>query len=91
MDTLDTFWDNITYYKTESVNFLVLMNSATRLLEAFLYLRCDLYTFTFAADFCIGGQRILMWSCFAVVMRGQQGSGVDSACFLDLFGAFVVP
>ena len=30
MDTLYTFWDNITYYKTESVYFLGLMNSATK-------------------------------------------------------------
>ena len=29
-DTLYTFWDNITHYKTESVNFLGLMNSATK-------------------------------------------------------------
>ena len=29
MDTLYTFRDNITHYKTESVNFLGLMNSAT--------------------------------------------------------------
>ena len=30
MDTLYTFWDNITHYKTESVNFLGL-NSATEI------------------------------------------------------------
>ena len=30
MDTLYTFWDNITHYKTESVNVLGLMNSATQ-------------------------------------------------------------
>ena len=30
MDTLYTFWDNITHYKTESVHFLGLLNSATR-------------------------------------------------------------
>ena len=30
MDTLYTFWDNITHYNTESVHFLGLMNSATR-------------------------------------------------------------
>ena len=30
MDTLYTFWDNITHYKTESVHFLGLMNSATK-------------------------------------------------------------
>ena len=30
MDTLYTFWDSITHYKTESVHFLGLMNSATR-------------------------------------------------------------
>ena len=29
MDTLYTFWDNITHYKTKSVDFL-LMNSATK-------------------------------------------------------------
>ena len=29
MDTLYTFWDNITHYKTESVHFWGLMNSAT--------------------------------------------------------------
>ena len=30
MDTLYTFWDNITHYKTESVHFWGLMNSATK-------------------------------------------------------------
>ena len=30
MDTLYTFWDNSTHYKTESVNFLGLMNSTTK-------------------------------------------------------------
>ena len=30
MDTLHTFWDNITNYETESVDFLGLMNSATK-------------------------------------------------------------
>ena len=30
MDTLYTFWDNSTHDKTESVNFLGLMNSATK-------------------------------------------------------------
>ena len=30
MDTLYTSWDNITLYKTESVHFLGLMNSATK-------------------------------------------------------------
>ena len=30
MDTLYTFWDNINHYKTESVHFLGLMNSATK-------------------------------------------------------------
>ena len=30
MDTLYTFWDNTTHYQTESVHFLVLMNSATK-------------------------------------------------------------
>ena len=30
MDTLYTFRDNITHYKTESVSFLGLMNSATK-------------------------------------------------------------
>ena len=30
MDTLYTFWDNMTHYKTESVYFLGLMNSATK-------------------------------------------------------------
>ena len=30
MDTLYTFWDNITHYKTKGVHFLGLMNSATR-------------------------------------------------------------
>ena len=30
MDTLYTFWGNITHYKTESLNFLGLMNSATK-------------------------------------------------------------
>ena len=34
MDTLYTFWDNITHYKTESVHFLVLMNSATEIPRA---------------------------------------------------------
>ena len=31
MDTLYTFWDNITHYKTESTHVLGLMNSATKL------------------------------------------------------------
>ena len=31
MDTLYTFWDNITHSKTESVYFLGLINSATKL------------------------------------------------------------
>ena len=31
MDTLYTFWDNIAHYKTQSVHFLGLMNSATML------------------------------------------------------------
>ena len=30
VDTLYTFWDHITHYKTESVHFLGLMNSATK-------------------------------------------------------------
>ena len=30
MDTLYTVWDSITRYKTESVHFLGLMNSATK-------------------------------------------------------------
>ena len=30
MDTLYTFWDNITHYETESVHFLGLVNSATK-------------------------------------------------------------
>ena len=30
MDTLYTFWGNITHYKTGSVYFLGLMNSATK-------------------------------------------------------------
>ena len=30
MDTLYTSWDNVTHYKTESVHFLGLMNSATK-------------------------------------------------------------
>ena len=30
MDTLYTFWDNITHYQTESIDFLGLMNSATK-------------------------------------------------------------
>ena len=30
MDTRYTFWDNSTHYKNESVNFLGLMNSATK-------------------------------------------------------------
>ena len=30
VDTLYTCWDNITHYKTKSVHFLVLMNSATK-------------------------------------------------------------
>ena len=31
MDTLYTFWDNIAHYKTKSVHFWWLMNSATKL------------------------------------------------------------
>ena len=31
MDTLYTFWDNITHYKAERVHFGGLMNSATKL------------------------------------------------------------
>ena len=30
MDTLYTFWDKIAHYKTESVHFMGLMNSATK-------------------------------------------------------------
>ena len=30
MDTLYTFWDNLTHYKTKSVDFLGLMNSSTK-------------------------------------------------------------
>ena len=30
MDTLYTFWDNTTHYKTKSVHVFGLMNSATR-------------------------------------------------------------
>ena len=30
MDTLYSFWENITHYKTKSIHFLGLMNSATR-------------------------------------------------------------
>ena len=32
MDTLYTFWDNISHYKTESVNFEGLLNAATKIL-----------------------------------------------------------
>ena len=38
MDTLYTFWDNSTHYKTESVHFSGLMNSATK--ECFLAPLC---------------------------------------------------
>ena len=31
MDTLYTFWDNIIHYKTKSIHFLGLKNSATKL------------------------------------------------------------
>ena len=31
MDTLYTYWDNLTHYKTESVDFWGLMNSTTKL------------------------------------------------------------
>ena len=31
MDALYTFWDSITHYKTKSVHFFGLMNSATKL------------------------------------------------------------
>ena len=31
MDTLYTFWDHVTHYKTKSVHFSGLMNSATKL------------------------------------------------------------
>ena len=34
MDTLYTFLDNITHYRTESVHFLGLMNSATKKLRS---------------------------------------------------------
>ena len=36
MDTLYTFWDNITHSKNKSVHFLGLMNSATKLLRCLL-------------------------------------------------------
>ena len=36
MDTLYTFWDNITHYETESVHFLGLMNSATKIIDCLL-------------------------------------------------------
>ena len=38
MDTLYTFWNNITHDKTESVEFLGLMNLATKVSET--PLRC---------------------------------------------------
>ena len=34
MDTLYTFWDNTTHFKTKSVKFLGLMNSATKFRKA---------------------------------------------------------
>ena len=34
LDTLYTFWDNITHYKRKSVHFLGLMNSATKFVSA---------------------------------------------------------
>ena len=40
MDTLYTFWDNSTHYKTESVNFLGLMNSATKVTLQLIRIRC---------------------------------------------------
>ena len=43
MDTLYTFWDNRTHYNTESVNFLGLMNSATKSLRAWMYGSSGLY------------------------------------------------
>ena len=36
MDTLNTFWDNTTHYKTKSVHFLGLTNSATKKGTTFL-------------------------------------------------------
>ena len=48
MDTLYTFWDNTTtHYKTESVNFLGLMNSATKDLRSCLayWLQTQLFNF----------------------------------------------
>ena len=43
MDTLYTFWDNSTHYKTESVNFLGLMNSATKYIKLLGYLELQGY------------------------------------------------
>ena len=43
MDTLYTFLDNITHYRTESVHFLGLMNSATE-------------GFNVEGSFCMGWQ-----------------------------------
>ena len=34
MDTLYTFWVNMTHYKTESAHFLGLRNSATKIMKA---------------------------------------------------------
>ena len=41
MDTLYTFWDNSTHYKTESVNFLGLMNSTAKVLRHGAVLTAD--------------------------------------------------
>ena len=38
MDALYTFWDNITHYKTETVRFLGLMNSATKYVYIYIYI-----------------------------------------------------
>ena len=48
MDTLYTFWDNTTHYKTESVHFWGLMNSATKL--GFMGCESDLWAQAFSVD-----------------------------------------
>ena len=55
MDTLYTFWDNITHYKTESVYFLGLINSAIRYgVEAFFGFISGLEVFQVRQEyFCV--------------------------------------
>ena len=88
MDTLYTFWDNTAHYKTKSVDFLGLMNSAT---EVFLRVSYCTYTVkepTICSNYYKKGPLLgFCWSlgleglgASVLLVEGRGGFRVGTAC-----------